>query len=102
MVKRREKEKDSRYIQEASAPAAITMYQTCNIIIASLTLSPLAGLHENQTKSSKDFITKIAKQLSKQAAKDEGPIWPTDSHDAENSPEAYIICGNTKETKNSP
>jgi len=23
--------KDSRYIQEASAPAAVTVYQTCNI-----------------------------------------------------------------------
>jgi len=30
MVQRREKEKDSRYIQEASAPAAVTVYQTCN------------------------------------------------------------------------
>jgi hypothetical protein len=28
----REKEKDSRYIQEASAPAAVTVYQTCNIM----------------------------------------------------------------------
>ena len=32
MVQRREKEKDSRYIQEASAPAAVTVYQTCNIM----------------------------------------------------------------------
>jgi hypothetical protein len=32
MVHRREKKKDSRYIQEASAPAAVTMYQTCNIM----------------------------------------------------------------------
>ena len=31
-VQRREKEKDSRYIQEASAPAAVTVYQTCNIM----------------------------------------------------------------------
>jgi hypothetical protein len=32
MVQRREKEKGSRYIQEASAPAAVTVYQTCNIM----------------------------------------------------------------------
>jgi hypothetical protein len=32
MVQRRDKEKDSRYIQEASAPAAVTVYQTCNIM----------------------------------------------------------------------
>jgi len=32
MVQRREKEKDLRYIQEASAPAAVTVYQTCNIM----------------------------------------------------------------------
>jgi hypothetical protein len=32
MVQRREKEKDSRYIQEASAPASVTVYQTCNIM----------------------------------------------------------------------
>jgi len=32
MVQRREKKKDSRYIQEASAPAAVTVYQTCNIM----------------------------------------------------------------------
>jgi len=32
MVQRREKEKDSRYIQEASGPAAVTGYQTCNIM----------------------------------------------------------------------
>ena len=32
MVQRREKEKESRYIQEASAPAAVTVYQTCNIM----------------------------------------------------------------------
>ena len=32
MVQRREKEKDSRYLQEASAPAAVTVYQTCNIM----------------------------------------------------------------------
>jgi hypothetical protein len=30
MVQRRDKGKDSRYIQEASAPAAVTVYQTCN------------------------------------------------------------------------
>jgi len=30
-TERREKEKDSRYIQEASAPAAVTVYQICNI-----------------------------------------------------------------------
>jgi hypothetical protein len=30
--KREGKEKDSRYIQEASAPAAMTVYQTCNIM----------------------------------------------------------------------
>jgi len=32
MVQRREKEKDTRYIQEASAPAAATVYQTYNVI----------------------------------------------------------------------
>ena len=32
MVQRREKEKESRYIQEASAPAAMTIYQPCNIM----------------------------------------------------------------------
>jgi len=32
MVQRREKKKDSRYIQEASAPAAVTVCQTCNIM----------------------------------------------------------------------
>ena len=31
MVQRREKEKDSRYIDETSAPAAVTVYQICNI-----------------------------------------------------------------------
>jgi hypothetical protein len=31
MVQRKEKERDSRYIQEASAPAAVTVYQICNI-----------------------------------------------------------------------
>jgi hypothetical protein len=30
-TEKREKEKYSRYIQEASAPAAVTMYQICNI-----------------------------------------------------------------------
>jgi hypothetical protein len=30
-IERREKEKDSGYIQEASAPAAVTVYQTCNM-----------------------------------------------------------------------
>ena len=30
-VQRREKEKVSRYIQEASAPAAVTVYQICNM-----------------------------------------------------------------------
>jgi len=38
MVQRREKEKDSRYIQEASAPAAVTVYQTCNIMYICNTL----------------------------------------------------------------
>jgi hypothetical protein len=32
MVQRRENEKGSRYIQEASAPVAVTVYQTCNIM----------------------------------------------------------------------
>jgi len=32
MVQRREKEKESRYIQEASASAAVTVYQACNIM----------------------------------------------------------------------
>jgi len=32
MVQRTEKEKDSRYIQEPSAPAAVTLYQTRNIM----------------------------------------------------------------------
>jgi len=32
MVQRRDKEKDSRYIQEASAPATVTVYQTCSIM----------------------------------------------------------------------
>jgi len=32
MVQRKEKEKDLRYIQEASAPAAVTVYQTYNIM----------------------------------------------------------------------
>jgi len=31
MVQRREKEKDSRYMDETSAPAAVTVYQICNI-----------------------------------------------------------------------
>jgi hypothetical protein len=31
-TEKREKKKDSRYIQEASAPAAVTVYQTCNIM----------------------------------------------------------------------
>jgi hypothetical protein len=31
MQQRREKEKDSRYIQKASAHAAVTVYQTCNM-----------------------------------------------------------------------
>jgi len=30
-TEKREKEKDSRYIQEASAPAAVTVYQTYNM-----------------------------------------------------------------------
>jgi hypothetical protein len=36
-TERREKEKDSRYIQEASAPAAVTVYQICNISLAQST-----------------------------------------------------------------
>jgi hypothetical protein len=32
MVQRREKEKESGYIQQASASAAVTVYQTCNIM----------------------------------------------------------------------
>ena len=32
LLQRREKEKESRYIQEASAPATVTAYQTCNIM----------------------------------------------------------------------
>jgi len=31
-VQRREKEKDSRYIPEASAPTAVSVYQICNIM----------------------------------------------------------------------
>jgi len=31
MVQKREKEKDSRYMDETSAPAAVTVYQICNI-----------------------------------------------------------------------
>jgi hypothetical protein len=31
MVQRREKEKDSRYIDETSTPAAVTVYQICDI-----------------------------------------------------------------------
>ena len=31
MVQRKEKEKDSRYMDETSAPAAVTVYQICNI-----------------------------------------------------------------------
>jgi len=31
MVQRREKRKDSRYMDETSAPAAVTVYQICNI-----------------------------------------------------------------------
>ena len=31
MVQRREMEKDSRYMDETSAPAAVTVYQICNI-----------------------------------------------------------------------
>jgi len=31
IVQRREKEKDSRYTDETSAPAAVTVYQICNI-----------------------------------------------------------------------
>jgi len=31
-TEKREGEKDSRYIQEASTPAAVTVYQTCNIM----------------------------------------------------------------------
>jgi len=31
-VKREGKEKDSRYIDETSAPAAVIVYQTCNIM----------------------------------------------------------------------
>jgi hypothetical protein len=30
-TEKREKKKDSRYIQEASAPAAVTVYKTSNI-----------------------------------------------------------------------
>jgi hypothetical protein len=30
-TEKREKEKNSRYIQEASVPAAVTVYQICNI-----------------------------------------------------------------------
>jgi len=32
MVPKRDKEKDSTYIQETSAPVAVTVYQTCNIM----------------------------------------------------------------------
>ena len=38
MIQRREKEKDSRYIQEASASAAVSVYQTCNIMYICNTL----------------------------------------------------------------
>ena len=30
-TEKREKEKDSRYIQEASAPVAVTVYEFCNM-----------------------------------------------------------------------
>jgi hypothetical protein len=30
-TEKREREKDSRYIDETSAPAAVTVYQICNI-----------------------------------------------------------------------
>jgi hypothetical protein len=86
-TEKREKEKDSRYIQKASAPAAgpcIRPVTSCT----SVTLPPLAALHE--TKSSKNFRTK--------KATDEGPIWPADSRDAGNSPETYTIPRNTKIT----
>jgi len=33
MVRRREKEKDLRYIQESSAPATVTVYQICKIVV---------------------------------------------------------------------
>jgi hypothetical protein len=45
MVQRREKEKDSRYIQEASAPAAVTVYQTCNIMYICNTENRKKSMH---------------------------------------------------------
>jgi hypothetical protein len=37
IVERRDKENDSTYIQEASAPTAVTIYQTCHIMYISRT-----------------------------------------------------------------
>jgi hypothetical protein len=36
--KREGKEKDSRYMDETSAPAAVTVYQICNISLAQVYL----------------------------------------------------------------
>jgi hypothetical protein len=58
-TEKREKEKDSRYIQEASAPAVGPCIRPVTLC-TSVTLSPLAALHES--KSSKNFRTKKAKQ----------------------------------------
>ena len=44
-TEKREKEKDSRYIQEASAPAAVSVYQICNISPAQVHLKQLLPLH---------------------------------------------------------
>jgi hypothetical protein len=52
MVQRREKEKDSRYIQKASAPAVKPCIRPVTSCI-SITLPPLAVLHENQTKAAR-------------------------------------------------
>jgi hypothetical protein len=60
----------------------------------SVTLPPLAALHENQTRAAR--TSELKKPNNK--ATDEGPIWPVDSRDAGNSPETYTIPGNTKQT----
>ena len=90
----REKEKDSRCIQETSAPVTVNLYEICNVSdLIYATLPPLATLHKIKVARTSEL------RKPNKDATDKGLIWPTDGHDAGNSPETYTIPGNIKVIK---
>jgi len=59
MVQRREKEKDSRYTQEALTPAAVTVYQTCNIMYICNRFMTRPELYKYQVPQTLEIVVRI-------------------------------------------